>query len=242
MDIGIWATWYDLPEEGREDYLSWLHEVHIPEALGRTGYSWAAHFKLDNSEERNEHYRGKWTDDPSVPVGNDYLLLFGAESPNTFFNPNPSELAERQTPEAQEMANRRTGVRTCIFTEVGRVNGPEVDKRGPGLTPGPVIQLGSFNPKKPESEEALSSWFAQWRLPSQRTLPGCVGARKLVSALGWAKHAIFYEFASMDAVNNHFSGYDFRFPGIAERTKGIYNSVVHAPGSPSLGTRIWPPA
>jgi hypothetical protein len=43
MARGIWATWYDLPEEGKPEYLSWLHTVHIPAMLARPGYLWAAH-------------------------------------------------------------------------------------------------------------------------------------------------------------------------------------------------------
>ena len=81
MDRGIWATWYDLPEEGKDEYVSWLHEIHIPKALSRPGYLWSAH--IENIwDEAHEAHKAKvltWTDDPAVPTGNDYLLLFGAE-------------------------------------------------------------------------------------------------------------------------------------------------------------------
>ena len=48
MDRGIWAIWYELPEErkAREEYVGWFHEVHIPEKLARPGYLWAAHYEL----------------------------------------------------------------------------------------------------------------------------------------------------------------------------------------------------
>ena len=72
MDRGIWATWYDLPETGREDYISWLNEVHIQEMLSRSVYLWAAHVKNDTSEarERRLHSSLTHTNDPSVPAGN----------------------------------------------------------------------------------------------------------------------------------------------------------------------------
>ena len=38
MDRSIWATWYNLEEEGKQEYLDWLHEVHLPEAKKRDGY------------------------------------------------------------------------------------------------------------------------------------------------------------------------------------------------------------
>ena len=65
-------------------------------------------------------------------------------------------------------------------------------------------------------------------------MQGCVGARKLVSIVGWAKHAIMYEFISMEAVNKYFIDTD------EEWSKQVVKNLVHAPHSPSLGKRIWP--
>ena len=184
MDRGIWAAWYDLPDEGKEEYLAWLHEVHIPEALARPGYLWAAHVENGIWEKRESDLKNRltYTDDTAVPAGNAYLMLYGAVSPHTFFDPSPSEMAENQTANTREMLGRRNGERSCIFTEEARVDGPEVATRAPGLTPGPIIQMGSFNSNKPANEEELGIWYAQWRLPSEGRMTGCVGARKLVSA------------------------------------------------------------
>ena len=46
MENAIWTIFYDIPDEGRNSYLSWLNEVHIPELLSRPGYLWAAHYEL----------------------------------------------------------------------------------------------------------------------------------------------------------------------------------------------------
>ena len=46
MDQGIWAIWYDIAGEHRNEYIHWFHEVHIPEKLSRPGYLWAAHYEL----------------------------------------------------------------------------------------------------------------------------------------------------------------------------------------------------
>ena len=93
MDRGIWAVWYDLSEERADEYISWLHEVHIPKALKRPGYLWAAHVKNIVTPEREERIRGvvHHTDDASVPTGVQYLMLFGALSPNAFLDPSPSK-------------------------------------------------------------------------------------------------------------------------------------------------------
>ncbi len=50
MGTGIWAIAYDLQNGGRQDYLTWFHEVHIPEKLSRPGYVWAAHFQSIDPE------------------------------------------------------------------------------------------------------------------------------------------------------------------------------------------------
>lgn len=55
MDRGIWATWYDLPQEGKDEYLTWLHTAHIPAMLARPGYLWAAHVQNIMTPEREQN-------------------------------------------------------------------------------------------------------------------------------------------------------------------------------------------
>jgi hypothetical protein len=47
MDNGIWATWYDLPEDGREKYLDWLHGDYLPGLQAKPGIAWTAHYRSD---------------------------------------------------------------------------------------------------------------------------------------------------------------------------------------------------
>ena len=239
MDRAIWATWYDLPEDGAKEYIAWLHEVHLPEMLERTGFLWAAHVGNDKSEERKENVNRRLThtDDPSVPAGNGYLMLFGAESVHTFLNPSPAQLAENRGPDAREMLGMRAGVRECVFVETGRIDGPEIAQRGPGITPGPRIQMGSFNINALDNEEGMGAWYVQLRFPRMRTLEGCVGMRKLVSVYGWAKHAVLYEFDLNTSVEHYFQ----KELESEDWSREMVGSLVHAPGSPSTGKRIWPP-
>lgn len=229
--------WYDLPEQDREVYLSWLHHDHIPHMLARPGFLWAAHVQNIVTAEREQDLDRRLihTHDPSVPTGNSYLLLYGAENPHTFVDPSPAELTARMTAEARAMLSRRLAPRSCIFVEVARVDGPEAKTRAPGITPGPVIQLGSFNINALENEDQMGTWYARSRLPLMAPMTGCVGARKLVSISGWAKHAILYEFTSLEAVEKYFVDTE-------EWSRRVVKTLIHAPHSPSLGVRIWPPA
>jgi hypothetical protein len=237
MDRGIWATWYDLPEQDKEAYLAWLHHIHIPAMLSRPGYVWAAHVQNIMTPEREQRIQRRLihTDDPAVPTGNGYLLLYGAENPHTFVDPSPTELAASMTAEARDMMSRRIAPRSCIFVEVAWVDGPEAKRRAPGITPGPVIQFGSFNINALEHEDEMGTWYARSRLPLMAPMTGCVGARKLVSISGWAKHAILYEFVSLEAVEKYFVDTE-------EWSQRVVKNLIHAPHSPSLGERIWPPA
>ena len=232
-DRFIWATWYDLPTEGEEEYLRWLHAVHLPAMLERPGYLWAAHVQNITSPERERQSNTTKTSDASVPGGNAYLLLFGAATLRTFVDPTPEELLASLPAEDRSWLDRRVGARSCMFLEVARVDGPDVSKRRPGSTPGPIIQCGSFNVNSPANEPEVAAWYARDRLPLTTTIPNCVGARELVSVAGWAKHGVLYEFSSMDGLQPHFHDpHDWRLR--------VVPNLIHAPHSPSLGRRIWP--
>ncbi len=236
MDRGIWATWYDVEASEKNEYLRWLHQVHLPAMLVRPGYLWAAHVENVVSAEREarNHARLTHVDDPSVPTGFGYLLLYGASSPHVFVDPTPSELHEGMNGEGQRMLGRQMRARSCIFVEADRVEGPDAGRRGPGMTPGPVIQFGTFNINALENETEMSAWYTRSRLPLVKPLAGSVGARKLVSIAGWAKHAILYEFSSLKAAEANLAD-------PSDWTRRVIGNLVHAPHSPTLGVRIWPP-
>src|SRR6185295_13743442 len=88
-DRGLWATWYDLPDAGRSDYLGWVHGSYIPALLKRPGYLWAAHYA---SIDTGAAPRPLHPDARAVPAGNAYILVVGAEDINAFGNASPDEL------------------------------------------------------------------------------------------------------------------------------------------------------
>ena len=108
------------------------------------------------------------------------------------------------TDETRRMIGLRREVYSCIFAEETRANDPEVAMRGPGITPGPAIQMGNFNVASPDAEDDVGAWYAQYRLPFMAAMPGCIGARKLLATAGWGKHSILYEFVSLEAREQYF--------------------------------------
>jgi hypothetical protein len=50
-----------------------------------------------------------------------------------------------------------------------------------------------------------------------------------------------YEFISLDARQEHFQNHESLAMDETVWTNKIINYTIHAPGSPSVGRRIWPP-
>lgn len=118
MDRGIWMTWYNLPEQGRNEYLSWLHSHYIPNLLKLPGYLWAAHYASeDNVKMTGAPNRLGHTVDAKVPTGDRYILLFGAADAHVFVNPTPAQLRERLSDSDKKMLATRIGERHNIATE-----------------------------------------------------------------------------------------------------------------------------
>ena len=242
MDRGIWITFYDLPEAGRDAYLSWAHETYIPQLLKRPGYLWAAHYATVDKSARRTNTRDttrKTADDPAVPRGDRYLLVIGADDADVFGKPVPSKLHASLPPESRQMLAMRIGERMNIFAEAGRVEGPEATSYKDGMTLAPCIQVGNYNTPWQDEEEMLA-FYSEWRMPAMGRTPGCVRIRKLASVAGWAKHGILYEWVSDELRLEHYPKHEEGHPDMKAWSDKIVPKLIHAPGSSNLARRIWP--
>jgi hypothetical protein len=241
MDRALWITWYNLPEEGRDAYLSWLHSEYVAALLKRPGYLWAAHYASIDEEKipRRTSGRKVTTTDSSVPKGDRYILIVAAQDANVFGNPLPREINAELPESGKKMLAQRRDERVNIMIEAARVEGPAAADYKDGMALAPWIQLGSFQAAWQDEDDALA-WYARWRMPAMSRLPGCVRARKLASVSGWAKQAILYEFVSNEARNHFLHSHE---DGEANRewTDKVIAALVHAPGSANVARRLWPP-
>lgn len=239
---GFWIAWYNLPAQGRDEYLDWLHGSYIPKVLARRGVQGAAHYQSEPAAPMPRAGRLKPTGDPSVPAGDRYILIFGGESPYVFVDPTPKAFHASLTETDRAMLAMRIGERQNVMMVEGEVRGPEGANRKNEMAFAPGIQIGSFYADSVDDDFELAAWYAQVRLPkSMGTLPGCIAVRKLVSVAGWAKHACFYEFTSVGARNANYVTHEDKNPEIEEWTDRVVRKLTHAPGSPNLAHRIWPP-
>lgn len=245
MDQAIWATWYDLPEDGRDEYLDWLHSDYLPALQSKPGIAWAAHYQDtvggDDMKRVREHFPES-VGMEGVGTGTQFLMLAGAAEVWTLVAPSVVDEQAALTGTARKMLDMRQGVRPCIFSTFARVDGPEMALRPAGTTPGPAIQMGSFRTANLENEFDVGPWYAQYRLPAMAKMPGCIAARVMLSAAGWAKYSVLYEFTSLEARLEHFEiGHEAEALDEDEWSGRLVRYTMHTPGSPTVGQRIWPP-
>jgi hypothetical protein len=240
VDRGIWATWYDLPADGRDDYLGWLHGSYLPGILRRPGYVWAAHYQTTEIEGGAANAtRFHHVDDPKVGAGYNYILLIGATDAGVFGNPTPSAIHASLTDADRKMLALRMGERVNLLTEACRQRGQAGTVYKEGAIGAPYMQMGSFI-CPPEFEEEMLAVYVQLRFPAVCETSSCVMIRKLNSVAGWAKHAILYEYQSRE-------GYDRDYgPATKKSVLGfgghsIVPNFTHAPNGPNIAARIWPP-
>jgi hypothetical protein len=250
-DKALWIAHYDLPKSGRDDYLSWLHGSYIPRILRHPGMLWAAHYESHREPVNPPSVARilRHAEDKSMPTGNDYVLMFGAESAhafargaNTYLKQAPDRLHADLSETDRKMLALRSGSHASITIEVARRNGPEAGRFKDSEGPSPCIQLGAFNIANVEWEDEVLAWFASWRFDAMEKLPGSVRIRHMVTMSGWAKHEVLYEFSSREARAAHFPNLRDAYPVESEwTTQRILPKLLHAPTSPFVGSRIWPP-
>jgi hypothetical protein len=236
LDRGLWITWYDLPESGRDTYLNWLHETYLPNLLKRAGYLWAAHYATRTSGGSAQIHH---VDDPKVPTGFHYILLVGVTDALVLGNPTPSAINASLSEQDRKLLAMRTGERVNLMVEAGRCEGRASKAYKEGLTGAPYIQIGSFNCPV-EYEEEMHAGYVQQRLPAMCETASCIRTRKLNSIAGWAKHAILYEFASLEGFNRDYEAANAKSP-LGTNGHSVVSMLVHAPSGPNSAERIWPP-
>ena len=235
-DRGLWVTWYDLPDNGRDAYLSWLHESYLPALLKRSDYLWAAHYATRDTENRADLHH---VEDPKVPTGFRYMLLIGAKDAGVFGNPAPIEIHAALPDQGRKMLAMRIGERVNLMTESSRCEGHAGNAYKDGLTGAPCIQVGSFNCPV-EYEEEMLAGYVQQRMPAHCGTSSCIRVRKLNSVAGWAKHAILYEFASLEGFNRDYPSANAKSP-LGFKEHSIVPMLIHAPNGPNSALRMWPP-
>lgn len=177
MDNGIWATWYNLDLDKRENHISWLHNDYLPKILTHEGIAWAAHYEVDENDYKDRRDKIPHTKE-AIPQGTQYICLVAATSPHIYYRKNSPLFIENQTVDTKNRFAERQESRTAILIEEERVTGPDYNQVSPGGVPAKAIQMGSYNMTTVENEIEIGKWYAQIRLPFVSEIKGAVRARR----------------------------------------------------------------
>jgi hypothetical protein len=235
------AEWYDLDPAKAASFIAWLHDDHLPRLKAAAGVLWVGHYKILQKTRAEIAGNGRLraqTDDPTVPTGSQYVLLAAGASPETFLAWDCPVAALESS--ARERLATRLNYRQAVFLEELRVDGPDNGPRRNSEAP-PTMQLGNFNVRTPDDDLELAHFYRLQRFPQVAVAVGSIGARKYVSTIGWPKHGVLYEFSSIEPGEQSFEkrmSATLPKPPIKLKAPGEY--VVHAPGAPHVGSRIWP--
>lgn len=237
------AEWYDVPADKTDGFLQWLHADFLPKLRALEGIVWVGHYKVRQKTDAPPVAGGPVrveTKDPTVPTGGQYVLITAGVSPETFLAWE-SKVSVLEKENAGKLG-QRTNWRQAVFVEEVRVDGHDAQPGWTETAP-PAVQMGNFNVRTPDDEIELGQYYRLVRFPELTATIGAIGARKLVSLIGWPKHGILYAFKSIEPGEQQL---DARMAGNAKKPppiklRHVLEYVVHAPNAPHAGARIWPP-
>lgn len=224
MDTAIWAIIYDLPICDSDEYLSWFHEIHIPEKLARPGYEWAGHYRILSPGGHPASSQGGACESG----GAGYVALFGGSDTSVFLNPSPAQLKPRQPELTRSMMARRIASRSFIATVEWRFEAETNNARRAH----PAIELTCCDVKP--NDEDFSAWCVQELKPGMNG-KGFQSGCKLLTVCGLAKHATLIEFSSFDDC----LAYQRRQSG-SEWSSRVHGYRSDMPGTPFAAERVWP--
>lgn len=246
MERAVWAVWYDLREGSSPEYLDWMHGEYLPWLKQRPGVAWVAHYENATSAHLRDtvHRILARPAAGETGLGCQYIQLVGASDPLLLLSSSVEQQEKLESGRNRSMLDQQRGVQSCILAELFRVNGPEVRLGPSGRTPAAAIQMGMLRLKSHHAKHALSSCYANNRLPAITSMPGTIGARVFSCISGWPDFAALYEFRSVEDRERSFEPQETE-QAVRPLTDPTLHPIpidqlIHAPGSPQAARRIWP--
>ena len=219
MSSAIWLLSYRLAKATRDDYLQWFHQVHVAEKLARPGYTWAAHYRMLDTDAAS-------SSDPY------YIAMFGGLTPRVFLDPSPAQLKLRQGGLTKDMMGCRIDARSTVYCEEWASRGAALGALPGQRVAAPFIRVEFFDACG--HDEDLASWCAQEHMAHFAGSDGCVASRKMLASAGTPRHGVLHEFVSVAAA---------RASAAAEpesEWRSRVDAQVQRPlGAAMLGQRLW---
>lgn len=207
----------DVGPEHDAEFNSWYNEEHLPERLSAPGFLDAA---------RYEALRG----------GPRYLAVYELESVDALhteeymrMSNNPTEWTKRMSP---NIVGRGT-VRN-VYTQIYPA---ESDPHTLGRGMAPALQIGRMDVPQ-EVEAKYNEYYDTVRTPANLDIPGCMYVRRYHAVEGDPKYLTVYEFEHEKVPETLAWEKQRGLDTMHQYIGGVYG---HAPGSPGVYRRVFPP-
>ena len=134
-DRAYWISWFNLPDnitdERRHEFLTWAYDVYVPRVLARGGLLWGALYASQPKGSftplggggRISHKKNP----KGVPVGDRYIMMFGAMDAYALADPMPDEFHAQFNKADTKMLDLRKDERRNIMLEEATVYGPQAN-------------------------------------------------------------------------------------------------------------------
>ena len=207
----------DVAVEHDSDFNAWYNQEHLPERLSAPGF-------LDGA--RYEALRG----------GPRYLAVYELESVEALQSDeylrqrgNPTEWSRRVSP-----VMAAGGMIRSVYTQIYPPESAP-DTQGRGMAP--ALQIGRMD-VPPELEAGYNEYYDTVRTPANLKIPGCLHVRRYHAVEGWPKYLTMYEFEHEKVPETLDWEAQRRQDKMQQYIGGSYG---HAPGSPGVYRRVYPP-
>ena len=207
----------DVDVEHDAEFNAWYNEEHVPERLSAPGFLDAA---------RYEALRG----------GPRYLAVYELESADALqtdeylrLSRNPTEWTQRMSP---NVVGRGTVRNVCT-----QIYPAESDPDTQGRSMAPALQIGRMDVPA-ELEAGYNEYYDTVRTPANLLIPGCLHVRRYHAVAGAPKYLTMYEFEH-EKVPETLAWETQR--GQDTMNEYIGGRYGHAPGSPGVYRRVFPP-
>ena len=207
----------DMDTEDDADFNAWYNQEHVPDLLQLPGFLNGARYEAAKGGPR-------------------YLACYELESADAVKTPeylelrrNPTEWTRRISPSHQG----RNYVRN-VYTQIyPQENDPATLGRGMA----PALQIGRMI-VPPELEAKYNEYYDNVRTVANLQVPGCIAIRRYHAVEGGPKYLTVYEFEH-EKVPETMAWHERR--GQDNMHEFIGGTYGHAPGSPGVYRRIFPP-
>ena len=207
----------DVDTEYDAEFNAWYNEEHIPERLSAPGFLDAARYQATKGGPR-------------------YLAVYELESAAAMQtaeyrrqSQNPTEWTKRVSPTVIGRGTVRN-----VYTQMSPAES-DPDTLGRGMAP--ALQIGRMD-VPPEIEAKYNDYYDNQRTPRNLTVPGCLFVRRYHAVEGGPNYLTMYEFEH-EKVPETLAWEEHRSRDTMHDYIG--GSYGHAPGSPGVYRRIFPP-